>query len=233
MTEPRASRPLDGLASLIAVNITPVAGIVFLGWQPAGVLISYYVDTYIAACAVMLLLMIHVTGDGVDTPIEGWRRWGELIGSLVFLGSIIALPLALPLVFVLGGDVVARMVFDDRAFVAGLAVQVLVSVLASMRVHRQLKETHDDDRILSARGLFLAARWLVVFVVAATGIMSALGPRFGSLALIAVYAGASVYFEVFPEHAMRVVRRGNPRPMAYERDLDDRAAERRGDVNRR
>ena len=77
---------------MVAVSITPLAGIVFLGWQPAGVLISYFVDTFVGACAVMMLLMIHVTGDELDTPVEGWKRWAKLVGSLVFMGAIIALP---------------------------------------------------------------------------------------------------------------------------------------------
>jgi hypothetical protein len=131
----------DGLAALVAVNVTPLAGIVFLGWQPAGVLISYFMDTYIGACAVMLLFMIHVTGDELDAPVEGWKRWGKLVGALVFLGSIILLPTALPLLFMLGADVVTQTLLDDRAFLPGLALQVMMSVLAAIRTHRMLKAT--------------------------------------------------------------------------------------------
>jgi Family of unknown function (DUF6498) len=80
-------RSPDALAALVAVNITPLAGIMFLGWQPAGVLISYAVDTYIGFLTVILLLMIHVTGDEHDTPIAEWRRWGNLIGALVFFAA--------------------------------------------------------------------------------------------------------------------------------------------------
>ena len=40
MTQGGARLGVDGLAALIAVNVTPLAGIAFLGWQPAGVLIS-------------------------------------------------------------------------------------------------------------------------------------------------------------------------------------------------
>ena len=226
-----AARPRR-LAALIAVNVTPLAGIAFLGWQPAGVLISYFVDTYIGACTVMLLLMIHVTGDELDTPVEGWRRWGKLIGALVFLGSIILLPTALPLLFMLGADTVTRTLLDDREFLLGLGMQVTMSVLASMRVHRALRVTDDDDRMLTARGLFLVARWMVVFLAVAIGLVPALGPRVGGLVLIAIYAGASVYFELFPEHAMRLVRGANAGPIRYGRDLESRARE-RGDVTRR
>jgi hypothetical protein len=121
---------------------------------------------------------------------------------------------------------------DDRGFVLGLAVQVLMSVLASMRVHRELRQTSEDDRILSARGLFLVARWVVVFMAVGIGLVPALGPRVGSFVLIAIYAGATVYFDLFPEHAMLVVRGAGARPIRYEKDLESRARE-RGDVMRR
>jgi cytochrome c biogenesis protein CcdA len=232
---PVAARPwggpagsLDALAALVAVNITPLAGIFFLGWQPAGVLISYSVDTYVGFLSVILLMMIHVTGDEYDTPIEGWRRWSKLAGALVFFAAILILPLMLPILFVLGGDAVASMLLDDREFLLAIAAQVSMSVYASMRVHRLLQATHDDDRILTARGIVLAARWFVVFGTIGTGLVPALGPRLGSLVVIAIYAGASVYFELFPEHAMRLVR-GNARPVVLGKDLESRARE-RGDI---
>jgi fatty acid desaturase len=107
-----------------------------------------------------------------------------------------------------------------------------MSILASLRVHRQLQAMHDDDRILTTRALFLAARWIVVFLAVGTGFVPALGQRWGSLMVIAIYAGASICFELFPEHAMRLVR-GNARPIAFGKDLDSRAADGRHDVNRR
>jgi cell division protein FtsW (lipid II flippase) len=228
MTDARGPRSLDALAALIAVNVTPVAGIFLLGWRPEAVLVSYSVDTYVGVLSVILLLMIHVTGDEHDTPVEGWRRWSKLLGALVFFAAILVLPLMLPIAAVLDGDTVARMLFEDRDFLLALAVQVVMSVYASVRVHRELVATHDDDRILTARGLFLAARWFVVFGAIGTGLVTALGPRFGSVLVVAIYAGASVWFELFPEHAMRVVR-GHARPIAFGKDLASRARD-RGDI---
>jgi len=234
MTEGRrALRSPEALAALVAVNVTPLAGILFLGWQTVGVLISYFVDTFVGFCSVMTLTMIHVTGDEEDTPIEGWRRWSKLAGAVVFLAALIVLPLALPFLFVFGIDRVVDVILDDSGFRVGLAVQVAMSVFASMRVHRQLVATHDDDRILAARALFLAARWIVVFAAVATGLVPALGPRAGSVVLIAFYAAASIYFELFPEHAIRFVRGFKAGPIAYQKDLDSRAARDRGDATRR
>jgi hypothetical protein len=232
VSAPRAARGVEAVAALIAVNVTPLAGILLLGWQPAGVLISYFVDTYVGACTVLLLLMMHVTGDELDTPVEGWRRRAKLAGALVFLGSLILLPTALPLLFVLGPDVVMHTLLEERGFRAGLAVQVLMSVLAAMRVHRELRQTGDDDRILSARGLFLVARWMVVFLAVAGASAAALGPRAAGLLVVAIYAAASVYFELFPAHAMHLVRGAGAGRMRYGKDLESRARD-RGDVTRR
>ena len=62
--------------------------------------------------------------------------------------------------------------------------------------------------------------------------MPALGPRIGSFVLIAIYAGATVYFELFPEHATRFVRGGKAGPIQYQRDLESRARD-RGDITPR
>ena len=35
------------LASLVAANVTPLAGILLFGWSPASLLILYYVDTFL------------------------------------------------------------------------------------------------------------------------------------------------------------------------------------------
>jgi hypothetical protein len=54
----------------------------------------------------------------------------------------------------------------------------------------------------------------------------------GGLVVIAIYAGASVYFELFPEHAMRLVRGANAGRIRYGKDLASRARD-RGDITPR
>jgi len=225
-TSPRRSP--EALASLIAVSITPLVGILLLGWKPAAVLMSYLVDTFVGFCVVIALTMIHVTGDEHDTPIQGWRRWSKLASGMVFLSALILIPLMLPLLGVLGSDVIVDTVLESSAFRAGIVLQVAMSVFAAWRAHRVLSATHDDERILAARFLFLTARWMLMFLAVAVGFVTALGPRFGSFALIAIYAGASIWFELYPEHAMRFARAGNPKPIVYQDDLEARAAKKRG-----
>jgi hypothetical protein len=225
-TPPARLRSPDALAALIAVNVTPLAGILFRGWMPAAVLLSYFVDTFVGYGEVGLMVMVHVTGDGRAGPISGWKRWTKAFLGLVILGAIFAVPIAFPVWIVLGDDPRAWGLLQDKEFLLALAVQVSMSVLAAARLHRALHATHDDERILSARLLFLRARWAAVFFAAATGLASLLGPRVGGFILVAVYAGASVYYELFPERASWI-RGKDAKPLEFEGDLESRLARRR------
>ena len=102
-----------------------------------------------------------------------------------------------------------------------------MSALAAMRMHRMLQATHDDEKVLAARALFLAARWLALFVAMVTGLAAILGPRIGGFVLVATYAGASVYFELFPGRAARWLRGKNAKPIEFELDLESRLAKKR------
>jgi hypothetical protein len=226
MTEPPTEQPrsVEALASLVAVNITPLVGIVVLGWSPAAVLISYYVDTLLAFGAIVLLVMIHVTGDDDNRPITGWKTWTKAVFGLAVLGSIMALPLAVPLWITLGEDRATWALFSDRGFLGALAVQSAMSVFAALQLHRDLRTRSDDDRVLAGRLLFLAARWITVSIAMITGLIPLLGPRIGGFILVAIYAGASVYFELFPERAVRFVRGKQAKPITFEGDLESRIA---------
>jgi len=217
-------RSLEALASLVAVNVTPLVGIAVLGWSPAAVLISYYVDTFLGFGALVLLVMVHVTGGDNDRRISGWKDWTKAVIGLGFLGAIMAFPLAVPLWIMLGEDPATWAMFSNRGFLGALAVQAAMSVLAAVLLHRDLNTRGDDDRVLAGRMLFLTARWITMFVATVTGLIPLLGPKIGGFILIAIYAGASVYFELFPERAARFIRGKDAKPIAFEGDLESRLA---------
>lgn len=221
------------LASLVAGNLTPLAGILLLGWSPPAVLVSYFVDTFLAMGGLLLLVMLHVTGDEADRPIAGLANWSKALAGLAVLGAIMAFPLALPVVMTLGDDRAAWAMFDDRSFLAALAVQALMSALATARMHRVLAARNDDERVLARRFIFLVARWVVMFIAMVTGFVALLGPRVGAFVLVAIYAGASIYFELFPERAERLLRGRDAKPIVFEDDLATRHARRSREEQRR
>ena len=216
------TRTPAALASLIAANLTPIAGIVFLGWSPPAILVAYFVDTFVGCGGVVILVMAHVTGNEDDRPLTGWKDWTKAFVGLAILGAIFAFPMALPVWFVIGDDSAHWAMFDDRTFQAALAVQVLMSMLATAQMHRFLKTRADDDRILARRLLFLVARWVVMFIATVTGVVALLGPVVGGALLVVIYAGATVYFELRPEAAERFVRGKEAKPIVYDADLEER-----------
>ena len=56
--------------------------------------------------------------------------------------------------------------------------------------------------MLKHRAAFIVARWLVVLIVAFTGFIGFLGPWIGGTLIVLAYAGATVYFELFPDRAL-------------------------------
>ena len=71
-----------------------------------------------------------------------------------------------------------------------------------LHAHRDLLARTDDERVLKHRAAFIVARWLVVLTVAFTGVAGVLGPWIGGTLVMLVYAGATVYFELFPGRAL-------------------------------
>ena len=210
----------SSLAALIAANVAPLVGILVLGWSPIAVLVLYFVDTLLSLGVVLLLVMMHVTGNAQGRPLSGFKDWGQAFVSFVILGGIFGLPLSMPLWFIGPEHIMAEFERPGSGLAYGLLAQLLLSALAAARMHRELKARDDDDRLLARRTLFLVARWITVFLALTFGVVGLLGPRWGAFVLVAIYGGASVYFELFPERAERFVRGANAKPIQFENDLD-------------
>jgi NADH:ubiquinone oxidoreductase subunit 6 (subunit J) len=56
--------------------------------------------------------------------------------------------------------------------------------------------------VLKHRAAFIVVRWLVVLAVAFTGVAGLLGAWIGGALVVLVYAGATIYFELFPGRAL-------------------------------
>jgi hypothetical protein len=193
--------PPAAVVSIVARNLVPVAGVLFLGWSAANLLVLYFIDTVLAFAVVVLLVARHITGLGKPgargKPLRGPLDWiraalGALLGAV-----LISIPLGVPLfILLMQFDWSIGAALADRSFITGIALQVGGSLTAGIQAHRDLLARDDDERVLKHRAAFVFARWLVVVIAATTGLFGFLGPWIGGALMVLVYAGATVYFEL-------------------------------------
>jgi hypothetical protein len=204
---------LPRIASLVSRNLVPVAGVLLLGWSAPDLLILYYLDTILGLAVVVLLIARHVTGLGKvgepGRPMNGPRDWARAAAGALLAAVLIGLPLGVPLfILLVQFDWSLATALADRTFVTGLAVQAAGSAYGCVQAHRDLLARDDDEHVLKHRAAFVVGRWMVVLVVAMTGLAALFGPRFGGALVVLAYAGATVYFELYPERALQWL---NPR----------------------
>jgi len=212
-----------GIASLIARNLVPAVGVLFLGWSAGNLLVLYYLDSILSFAVVVLLVARHVTGLGKPgargRSLNGSLDWIKASAGSVVAAVLICLPLGVPLVWTLAQfDWSVTAALADKSFLTGLGLQVVGSVSSSFQAHRELLARSDDERVLKHRAAFIVARWLVVLIVAFTGFIGVLGPWIGGTLIVLVYAGATVYFELFPDRALAWL---NPKEAARDRAKRD------------
>jgi hypothetical protein len=189
------------LIQLVTRNLTPVAGVIFLGWSAPSLLVLYFIDTMLAFGSVLLLVMAHITGmgEGKGMP-SGPGDWLKMAMGVLLATAFFALPFGVPLYIMLAEfDFSLAATLDDTAFRYGLVAQLAFSLQSLFTAHRDLVRRQDDEAVLKRRTQFIVARWLAVIFVAMTGFVGVLGPRFGGVLMLVAYAVASVYAELFPE----------------------------------
>ncbi|GMU72711.1 MAG: hypothetical protein DYH14_14510 [Betaproteobacteria bacterium PRO3] len=207
MTEPAVVAPTKpervDLLPLIAANVAPIAGMLFLGWSPPSLVALYAVDTALATFALVWLVMEHITE--ANSPDRGVVRVAKLGFAALFLGTLLTAILVGPMVLMLGeGAWALSKPWLDRGFQGALAAQAAGSAWSLVSMHRMLGERSDDDAVLKREFQFLVARWVVVLGVVFLGVASFLGERFGGALIVIVYCGATVWFRMFPERANRM-----------------------------
>ena len=191
------------IAQIIARNIVPLAGIVFLGWNAQNVLIIYFADTLLTLAVLFAGVLRHFA-----PPIEndGWaaRLNGEagMIGGGLFLMAAVSVPLGIPLLFMLGGALDARAMLADRSLQAGLLWQVVAAAWSYVELYRALRHATPDQLKLKRRFALVFLRWIALIMVAYLGVGFVAG-RFAALIFVAIYIGVSIYAEIAPDRFLR------------------------------
>ena len=200
------------IASLVARNLVAPFGVLFLGWSPTNLLVLYYLDTVLELAVLMVLIGRHVTGIGPagapTRPFAGPADWVRMSVAALLAAVLIGIPLGVPVMLVAGAFDMTWAELFDRTFLWALAAQAVASVTGAAQAHRMLLARSDDEHVLKHRTAFVFGRWLVVVIAVAIVPVSLLGRWLGGAVLVTIYAGASVYFELFPGRALRWL---NPR----------------------
>jgi len=216
------------IAQVIARNIVPLAGIVLLGWNAQNVLIVYFADTMLTLAVLFAGVLRHFA-----PPIENdsWaaRVNGEvgMIGGAVFLMLVIAVPLGLPLLFMLGGRFEWHPVLDDSNLKFGLVWQCIAAFWSYLKLYRALRYATPEQLQLKRRFALVFLRWIALVFVAFFGVGLLLG-RYSALFFVAIYIGVSIWAEIAPDKFLRAMPGGaedaEPVPVARK----ERAPRRRG-----
>ena len=195
------------IAQIVARNIVPLAGIVFLGWSAQNVLIIYFADTLLTM-AVMFAGVLRKFAPPIED--DGWaaRVNGEvgMVGGGVFLMFVVAIPLGIPLLFMLGGNF-DRALFDDRSLLAGLAWQCVAAMWSYLELYRALRTATPEQLQLKRRFALVFLRWIALVMVAYLGVGFVAG-RFAPLIFVAIYIGVSIWAELAPDRFLRMIPGG-------------------------
>lgn len=211
---PVATTPVE-IAKTVARNIVPLAGIVFLGWSAPTILVLYFADTLFAMAVMFAGLMRWFMPPPKD---DGWaaRVNGEVgaVGLALALAAFIAVPLGIPVVFMLAGsDATLGSLLGDQAFRVGLLMQAIAAVWSGAGLYRALR-THTPDELRLKRQFSLVfLRWFVVLMVTYTGVVFLFG-RWAPFVFVAVYAATSIVIDIAPDKFLRAMPHGESDPDA-------------------
>ena len=222
-------------AQIVARNIVPLCGILFLGWSAASTLVLYFADTLLSMAVLFAGVLRHFAPPVTD---DGWaaRLNGEvgMIAGGVFCSLAVAVPLGVPLIFMLGGDVPWRELLADPGLQGGIVWQLVAAFWSYLALWRALHYATPDELRLKRRFALVFLRWIALVMVAYTGVGILLG-RHGAIVFVALYAIVSIWSEIAPDRFLRAIPGGaedaDPRPVpvaeAPRRERRDKRSRRR------
>jgi len=205
---PAPPTPLD-YANAVARNVVPLAGIVFLGWSAANVLILYFVDTLLAMVVIFAGLMRHFMPPPKD---EGWAARANAeagyVGVALLIVAFFAVPLGVPLIFMLAGsDVTWRGLLGNQEFRIGLVLQAIAAFWSGHGLYQALREHTPAELRLKRRFALVFLRWMAVLMSTYIGFAFLLG-RFAPIVFVAVYTAATIMIDVAPDRFLRAMPGG-------------------------
>jgi len=199
---------------VIARNIIPVIGVLFLGWSAVNLVLLYFVDTLGGMWALIAALLTQYYGGWTTLP---WKtRFGNLLwvlGLSFFLIAFFAIPLGVPVLIltqIQAYDV--RAAFDDTGFVFGLVSIAMLALVSMFRHVIHLQQTSAEDKWVRNEFGLLFVRWTVMIFLIFT--LGAFAFQFASVLLILGYAIVLVISELYPQRFLAAFDKKSALPPA-------------------
>ena len=189
-----------GVATLVSRNLVPVAGMVFLGWNPVNLVVLYFADYLLdlVACFLMLLLLDPEVREAAR-KVEGAGDWAKTIFGIliaaVFLLAAFAFVFGMPVFFAAASEIDYH-VLDDPGFFKAVGIHLMFAsfnFLVAYRFLRELRRAHPEFRIDAAvkgRFEYVTGRWLAVYV-------AGLFLPFAPFLMVVAYCAATIYSEIY------------------------------------
>ena len=192
---------------LLAVtrNAVGVVGVLFLGWAAPTLVVLYFADTLAGMWSVFAAVGFKLSNadprQGVGAVLEG-ALTATAVG--LFLVAVVAVPLGIPVVMLLGASSVTwRQLSADPTLATGVGVVALTGLVGAVRHVFALAEGRAGDASVKQVFAILMTRWVLV-LIAIYNLGFILG-RFGPYAIVLAYAAASVWSELEPERFARLI----------------------------
>ena len=128
----------------------------------------------------------------------------------LFLVAVVAVPLGIPVMILLGAAGVPwRQVSADPALAAGIGVLALAALVGAIRHVFALAEGRAGDATVKQAFAILMTRWVLVLMAIYT--MGGLLGRLGLYVIVVVYGAASAWSELAPARFARLFPDRRPR----------------------
>lgn len=194
--------------SVVARNLVGIVGALFLGWSAADLVFLYFIDTLAGMWSIFAALIVEFSNNE-KAPTRAHRAYNHVAGQVaaIFLMLVMAVPLGIPIAFVLGPSRWSlNDVLNNQLFVGALAAIVVVAVAWAVRYYYILQTGTRGEASLKLQFGILMTRWLIMILVVywIASWMGDLGPY----VLILVYAIATIASELYPERFANIFEKG-------------------------
>jgi MFS family permease len=211
---------------VIARNLIPVIGVLFLGWSAVNLVLLYFADTLAGMWALIAAWLTQFFGGWTTLPFtKRFTNFLYVVGLSLFLIAFFAIPLGVPVLFVLvSQDWQWQDALRDQGFVFGLVSVAALSLVSMLRYAFQFQKNPVDEKWSRKTFGLLFVRWflMIVLIFATVGLLLPFGP----ILLVIGYAVMSVISEIYPERFLAAFDHSAARPTTAPAEKAPTAMER-------